>query len=608
MEKYKKIVPDTSILIEGTLTAMFEKKEITVEEIVIHEASMAELEAQANKGRETGYLGLEEIKKLRELAHKHNFKITFKGSRPALFEINFAKAGEIDALIRALADNEGATLITGDRVQSIVAVSKGISVKLIEFPRRSKKAKIEKFFDERTMSVHLKEEVIPFAKKGGPGNWEFVELSKKKMKHKIMRELADEIIEACHARKDGFVEISRKGSTIAQMGRYRIVITMPPFSDGWEITAVRPVKTLSFSDYELSEKLRQRVGVQAEGILVAGSPGMGKSTFAQALAEYYVRQKKVVKTVEAPRDLVVPDAVTQYSLTNGSHDEIHDVLLLSRPDYTFFDEIRNIQDFKLFADLRLAGVGMVGVVHATNPIDAIQRFIGKIELGIIPQVIDTVVFIKNGTVNKVLNMKMEVKVPSGMAEADLARPIVVVTDFETSKPEFEIYTYGEQTVVIPIQKSEKEKSNVKKFAAEEIERRLTKEIGKVKVEVISENKIVAYVPECNIGAIIGKEGKNIEKIEQRLGMGIDVMPLTETATAPSAQKEVSYEALMAHNNVTFMFENSAVDKNINFFINGEYILSARVSKTAKLKIKKKSDVGRELINALNTGKEVKVYY
>ena len=58
--------------------------------------------------------------------------------------------------------------------------------------------------------------------------------------------------------------------------------------------------------------------------------------------------------------------------------------------------MRNTDDFRLFADMRLAGVGMVGVVHGTNPIDSIQRFIGRIELGVIPQVVDTVIFPRSG--------------------------------------------------------------------------------------------------------------------------------------------------------------------------------------------------------------------
>src|SRR3990167_5933929 len=251
-----------------------------------------------------------------------------------------------------------------------------------------RKLKLERFFDETTMSVHLRENVQPYAKKGMPGKWELKELRKAVLKQEEIQDISREIIEDAKLRRDGFIEIEREGSTIVQLGKFRIVITRPAFSDGWEITAVRPVRTLSLEDYKLTEKLMKRIAEQAEGVLVAGSPGMGKTTFAQALAEFYASKDKIVKTVEAPRDLILPDKITQYAISHGSSQEIHDILLLSRPDYTIFDEMRNTEDFRLFADLRLAGVGMVGVVHATNPIDAIQRFLGRVEMGVIPQIVD----------------------------------------------------------------------------------------------------------------------------------------------------------------------------------------------------------------------------
>lgn len=97
--------------------------------------------------------------------------------------------------------------------------------------------------------------------------------------------------------------------------------------------------------------------------------------------------------------------ITQYTSLEGDMAKTGDILLLVRPDFTVFDEMRVTNDFKIYADMRLAGVGMVGVVHATKPIDAIQRFIGRIELGIIPQLIDTIIFIKNGEVNQVLDLE-----------------------------------------------------------------------------------------------------------------------------------------------------------------------------------------------------------
>jgi ATPase len=96
--------------------------------------------------------------------------------------------------------------------------------------------------------------------------------------------------------------------------------------------------------------------------------------------EFYERDKKIIKTIESPRDLMVPENVVQYSFTHGSHDEVRDILLLSRPDYTVYDEVRNKPDFELYKDLRLTGIGLIGVIHATRPIDSIQRFLGTIEM------------------------------------------------------------------------------------------------------------------------------------------------------------------------------------------------------------------------------------
>ena len=289
--------------------------------------------------------------------------------------------------------------------------------------------KLDKYFDDSTMSVHLRENNIPYAKKGAPGEWKFVALSKNPLKQQEVIDISEEILEQTDFRNDAFIEVARTSSKIVQLGKFRIVITKPPLSDGWEVTAVRPVKKLNIKDYALSEKLKERIEEQAEGILISGAPGQGKSTFATALAEFYASSGKIVKTLEVPRDLQLGDDITQYAISHGDQEEIHDILLLTRPDYAIYDEMRNVRDFSLFTDLRLAGVGFVGIVHATNPIDSIQRFIGKIELGVIPQVIDTVIFIKHGKVDTVLSLEMAVKVPAGMTEADLARPVVVVTDF-----------------------------------------------------------------------------------------------------------------------------------------------------------------------------------
>ncbi len=602
----EKLVPDTSVIIEGLVSERLASKKIKVKSILFHEAVIAELEHQANLNKTIGLKGLEEINRIQVLSKELDFEIIFRGRRPTPVEIKHSSIGEIDALIRELAHDEGATLFTGDSIQAKVASIMGVEVIFEQLRIEKKVLKFDKFFDEITMSVHLRENVEPFAKRGVPGKWDFVQLRKKPLTREEIEEMAKEITDEATIRTDGFIEIERRGSTIVQLGNNRIVITRPPLSDGWEITAVRPVKILEMEDYNPSEKLQARLASQAEGILIAGAPGMGKSTFAQALAKFYARTGKIVKTVEAPRDLVLPESITQYAISHGSAQEIHDILLLSRPDYTIFDEMRNTPDFKLFADLRLAGIGLAGVVHATTPIDAIQRFVGRIELGVIPHVIDTVIFIKNGFVNKVLNLRMTVKVPAGMFEADLARPVVVVEDFETGKLEFELYSYGEETVVIPVA-AKTGVSPAAKLATKSVQEALREYTRDSRVEMVSDNKAVVYVPEKHIAKIIGKGGSNIERLEKRLGISIDVKELTSSDHQEKTKlRGLNFDMSMDDHRMVFKLGGKHSNKDLEIYLDENFLFSAKVGKDGKIKLNRDSELADAIVDGINSGQEIKL--
>ena len=266
-----------------------------------------------------------------------------------------------------------------------------------------------------------------------------------------------------------------------------------------------------------------------------------------------------------------------------------------------FDEMRNVPDFLLFADLRLSGVGMVGVVHGTTPLDAIQRFIGKIDLGVIPHVIDTVVFIKHGKVDQVLSVSMMVKVPAGMTEADLARPIVVINDFESSKPIAEIYTYGEATVVVPVQ--EEKPRGARALAAKQLERVFQRYSDHVKAELLSDDRAAIYVPEKYIPAIIGREGKNIQALEKQLGIGLDIRELG-AQPKKSAGKEIPYRVSGSSKHVEFLLGDEHSGKDVDIFLNNEYIATFAVSKKGIVRIKKSNKFGKTLIDALDHGEKV----
>ncbi|MFW9948125.1 MAG: ATPase, T2SS/T4P/T4SS family [Candidatus Odinarchaeota archaeon] len=500
-----KFACDTSVIFNGLILDLIEDGELgEYPEIFISSVVVAEVEYRTNIQKEIGFLGLNVLKRLRQYHNENKIKLHIIGKRPTREEIKMAPGGELDALIRETARQNEAVLITSDRIQGDVGIFEGIKVmsikeKLVSTELASISLKLIEFFDENTMSIHLKQGLPPYAKKGSPGNWHLERVGDDIITKDKIEEIAIEIIEFVREDAHSFVEIEKFGAVVAQLREFRIVITRPPFSNDVEITAVRPLVNLTLSDYSIDSRLRKRL-VKAEGILVAGSPGAGKSTFSAALANYYLRQNKVVKTLESVRDLQVKPEITQYTKLEGSLENSADILLLVRPDFTIFDEVRTTKDFQVYADFRLSGVGMVGVVHSSSAIDAIQRFIGRIELGMLPSIIDTIIFIEDGDISRVLTLKMTVKVPHGFRDKDLARPVVEVRDYKTRQLEYEMYSFGQDIVVNPINPIRSEK--FKKLNSFVKEKESSKRKFQLDVEVQREKIVLIAEPEYASNNII----------------------------------------------------------------------------------------------------------
>ncbi len=628
------IVPDTSVVIDGRVSEQIEADADPDSEaagegfaggtIVVPEAVVGELEAQANDGQQTGWEGLSELQRLVGLEEDGVVDVEYVGRRPEAIEKREAGEGQIDALIRDIAEDRGATLLTSDDVQAEVARSKGIPVVEVEPQSRVVETlAIEDFFDETTMSVHLKTGVEPMAKRGDIGDMHYQTIDSEVLAEGDLIEYAADIEEAAANSPDGFVELSEPGMTIVQFKAYRIAIARPPFSDGMEITAVRPIVKTDLDDYEHADELRQRLVEQQRGVLISGSPGAGKSTFAQAVAEFLADSDYAVKTMEKPRDLQVGDNITQYTELGGEMSKTADSLLMVRPDYTIYDEVRKTDDFEVFADMRLAGVGMVGVVHATRAIDALQRLIGRVELGLIPQIVDTVVYIEAGEVVKVYDVQTEVKVPQGLMEEDLARPVILVTDFETGQPEYEIYTFNRQVVTVPLGEDEGEggpgsDSGVDRIAKQEIEREIRSVAnGHVEVELRDANTAIVWVEDRDISQVIGKGGGRISDIENRLGIDIDVRTFSERpdgqgddsgssdAGGPpaGAGKTVVPEVTSRH--VIIPLEGHAGD-TVEVQADGDYLFTATVSRGGEIQVSRGSAIAEELEAAIDHGKSITV--
>jgi ATPase len=135
----KTYVIDTSAIINKFLPKLVSKG--LSGKIIIPHAVMAELENMANKGREEGFIGLEEVARFHKLKKQFPVQIYFYGNRPNEMQIKFAKSGEIDALIREVAQRNNAALITADLVQAKTSQAYGLEViflrvKIPEMPKK----------------------------------------------------------------------------------------------------------------------------------------------------------------------------------------------------------------------------------------------------------------------------------------------------------------------------------------------------------------------------------------------------------------------------------------------------------------------------------------
>ncbi|MEM4524098.1 MAG: PIN domain-containing protein, partial [Archaeoglobaceae archaeon] len=185
-----RIVVDTSVVVSGMISEFIEREK--VEEIIIPEVVLAELEAQANLGRISGFKGLSEIEKIVNLAKERGIRIEFAGRRPGIEEIKLARSGELDNMIREVAREKNAILLTSDKVQSLVSKIKGVETIYLK-PRviRPEETKIVSFFTPDTASVHLREGVPPFAKRGRIGNLKVVKLRDEPMSYEEILEIAE---------------------------------------------------------------------------------------------------------------------------------------------------------------------------------------------------------------------------------------------------------------------------------------------------------------------------------------------------------------------------------------------------------------------------------
>jgi ATPase len=358
----------------------------------------------------------------------------------------------------------------------------------------------------------------------------------------------------------------------------------------------------------------------------------------------------------------VPDQITQYTALDGSMANTADVLLLVRPDFVIFDELRKNEDFNVFGDMRLAGLGMVGVIHANGVRDAVQRFSNRVDYSVLSQVVNTIIFVKQGVISKIYDVDFTIKVPTGMAGEMNIRPVTTVTDNESGQLVLDVFRYDGETIVMPVMagaavsvpalvqsaktlqvqqigqpltpvpllvrtptqlatqqdaaKKESEEHPGWKLTEKDVQREIGRYTeGFIDVQMISDTKATVYIDDKDVPAAIGKGGKNISAIVNKIGIGIDIKPRSEfDRQQMQSQPQRAEEEMKLGGGVKIQTDKKQLTivapeqsgKIVDVFAGKEYLFTATVNDTGEIHLARNSSIAQEMIRRYQNSEIIKL--
>jgi ATPase len=201
--------------------------------------------------------------------------------------------------------------------------------------------------------------------------------------------------------------------------------------------------------------------------------------------------------------------------------------------------------------------------------------------------------------------------------------VILIRDFETGNPAYEIYTFNRQVVTVPVGEGtgrENTESWVEGLARQEVEREIRSIArGHVDVEFKSGDRAVVYVDESDISAVIGTGGGRIDDIENQLGIDIDVRTHDERPDAgggpgrsggsgasgggPASGDVVTPEVTGQH---VIVPVDGHVGETVEVQADGEYLFTATVGRGGEIQVSRGSANAEELEDAIDRRRQISI--
>ena len=192
-----------------------------------------------------------------------------------------------------------------------------------------------------------------------------------------------------------------------------------------------------------------------------------------------------------------------------------------------------------------------------------------------------------------------------MTESDLARPVIEIRNFENDVLEHEIYTFGEENVIVPVGKKV-DKIGIEKLAEDKIKETFRQYDPNAEVEILSDNRVKVMVNERNIASIIGRGGSNINEIEKLLKVHIDVVEKSSDDISLTSN-DLPFSFSESKTTIQLTVNRDFTSMHADIYANEKFIASVRIGKKGQIKIPKRSDVARTLMDFSSSQNDIKLY-
>jgi len=125
---------------------------------------------------------------------------------------------------------------------------------------------------------------------------------------------------------------------------------------------------------------------------------------------------------------------------------------------------------------------------------------------------------------------------------------------------------------------------------------------------VTDTKAVVYIDDKDVPAAIGKGGKNVSGIVNKLGVGIDIRPRTELEKPPQ-EEEIQLEGgirVKTDRKLLAIIAPELRSKIVDLFAGKEYLFTATVGDEGEIHLARSSTIAQELLRRLQNGEAIRL--